>query len=49
MDRTFADRRKSIVEDGATAASILKQYPDLGSEEGVSNSFFYKISRISHE
>ncbi len=36
MDRTFADRRAAIIKEGATAKSLIEQYPDLASEEGVS-------------
>ncbi len=36
MDRTFADRRKAIIEAGANAKTHVDEYPDLKSEEGVS-------------
>ncbi len=42
MDRTFADRRRAIIREGATVKTILDQYPDLGSEEGVSSTIFRK-------
>ncbi len=36
MDRTFADRREAIIVQGVDAKTLLDQYPDLRSEEGVS-------------